>query len=308
MSVTIAGIGEALIDLFPDGRAVVGGAPLNFSVHADRLARRIGKRAAPISRIGTDARGEEIVNRLEALGVSTEFLQRDAEHPTGTVEVTIHDAQSPSYKIVEDVAWDFLESTAELDEFAANCDAICFGTLAQRRDANREVIETLLARARKAIRLFDINLRQDYYDVSMLRRGCALATAVKINEEELDVAAEMLHLRGSRHGDHIHALFDRFPIEQLLLTRGARGCILFTPKNRCEVKQISYPAEPGADAVGAGDAAAAGFVIGLLAGMTEPKIVELANRTGAWVASHRGATPELPEDILALVEQPTAAL
>ncbi len=301
MSITIAGIGEALFDLYPDGRAVVGGAPLNFSIQADRLGRRIGKRAAPISRVGADALGNDLIARLSSLGVATDLLQRDPEHPTGAVAVSIDAEGQPLYDVTSGVAWDHLELTPELEDFAANCGVICFGTLAQRRDENREVIELLLSKAKRAIRLFDVNLRQDYFDVSMLRRGCALATAVKMNEAELDVMAGMLQLRGNRHGDYIHALFDRFPVDQILLTRGARGCILFTPNNRCEVKQISYEPESDADAVGAGDAAAAGFVAGLLAKLAEPKVVELANRAGAWVASRHGATPELPEEILALV-------
>jgi fructokinase len=301
LPIQIAGIGEALLDLYPDGRTVVGGAPLNFAVHADRLARRIGLRAAPISRIGEDEAGRKVLSHLESQGISIQYLQTDPEHPTGTVRVTLNAQGQPSYEITEGVAWDFLEPGVELDEFADSARAICFGTLAQRRDGAREVIEALLSRAHNAIRLFDVNLRQDYFDVSMLRRGCALATAVKINEEELDVVADMLQLRGNRHGDYIHALFDRFPIDQLLLTRGERGCILFTPNNRCEVKQVSYDPQPDADAVGAGDGAAAAFVVGMLAGLNEPKMVELANRVGAWVATHHGATPELPDEILALV-------
>ncbi len=287
-----------MFDLYPDSE-VLGGAPLNFAVHANRLASRLGKSAAPVSRIGLDARGERIKEQLADLGVTAEFLQTDAGHATGTVDVTIDGAGQPSYIVTENAAWDFLQFTSGMEELAASCEAVCFGTLAQRRDGAREAIEAFLTAVPKAIRLFDVNLRQDYYDLSMLRRGCALATDLKLNEGELDVLAEMLELRGNRHGDYILALFDRFPLDRVLLTRGAKGCVLFGANNtRFEGKPVSYPPAPGADAVGAGDAAAAGFTIGLLAEMHGARIVELANEMGAWVASQPGATPGLPDRIL----------
>ncbi len=302
MSITIVGIGEALFDLYPDGREVLGGAPLNFAVHANRLAKQLGREASPVSRIGRDARGALLKTALTDLGVSHAHLQEDPEHPTGVVHISLAASQQePAYTIAADSAWDFIEPSEDLDALAARCEAVCFGTLAQRKDRAREVIEEFLARASKAIRLFDLNLRQDFYDRSVLRRGCALATALKLNERELEILADMLHLRGNRHGDFVLALFDRFPLEQVLLTRGSRGCILYTPKAKCEVHNVSYPSQPGADSVGAGDGAAAGFIVGLLANLPEARIVELANHVGAFVSSQQGATPALPPEILNLV-------
>ena len=281
---------------------MLGGAPLNFAVHANRLAVCLQREAAPVSRIGWDARGERIKMQLQAQGVSQKYLQADIDHPTGTVEVSLDADGQPTYIVAEQAAWDFLQFTSDLEQLASHCEAVCFGTLAQRRDGARETIESFLSAAKDAIRLFDVNLRQDFYDVSMLRRGCTLATDLKLNESELDVLADMLQLRGNRHGDYILALFDRFPIERLLLTRGEQGCILFGANNtRCEGKKISYPAVPGADAVGAGDAAAAGFVIASIAKLPQAKMVELANHMGAWVASQPGATPVIPQQILKLV-------
>ncbi len=303
LSIDIVGIGEALFDVYPD-REVLGGAPLNFAVHANRLASRLGMQAAPVSRIGWDARGERMKSRLASLGVSDEYLQPDIDHPTGTVEVSLDAEGQPSYVIPPQCAWDFLQFSSEFEALASRCQAVCFGTLAQRRDGARETIEAFLTKAENAIRLFDVNLRQDFYDLSMLRRGCALATVLKVNEQELEVLSELLDLSG----DPVAALFGRFPMERLLLTRGDRGCILFGANNtKLEGKMISYPAAPDADAVGAGDAAAAGFVIGLLAKMTDGQVLELANHMGAWVASQPGASPTLPAHILDMVMVRTSA-
>lgn len=310
MSVTVVGIGEALFDVFEEGSERLGGAPLNFTVHAAQLLRGRGETCAMVSRIGSDTRGEQLLAELAAHGVDTSFLQRDAEHPTGVAHVFSKPrANGDEFEIVRDAAWDFLEPSVSLDALAESCKVLCFGTLACRREANREAIEGLVSKASNAIRLFDVNLRQEYYDISVLRRGCAMATALKINQRELGVLAEMLKLRGNRDGDYILALFDRFPLEQIMLTRGEQGCVVYAGTSRFDAAApVSYPESPeGRDAVGAGDAAAAAFAVGLYTQMPLADVVGLANRTGAWVASRKGGTPELPAEIRDLVPTATVA-
>lgn len=306
----MVGIGEALFDVFEDGSERLGGAPLNFTVHAAQLLRDRGERCAMVSRVGNDAKGDAVVAELASRDVVTSYLQRDAEHATGVAHVYAKPrANGDEFEIVRDAAWDFLEPSVELDALAESCKVLCFGTLGCRREANREAIEGMVSKASQAIRLFDANLRQDYYDISVLRRGCAMATALKINQRELGVLAEMLKLRGNRDGDYILALFDRFPLEQILLTRGERGCVLYAGTSRFEGAAVApYEDSPdGKDAVGAGDAAAAAFAVGLYTQMPLADVVELANRAGAWVASRKGGTPELPAEIRNLVPAATLA-
>ncbi len=299
----LVGLGEALFDVFSDGREVVGGAPLNFAVHASRLARVIGKSATIVSRVGIDERGSAVAEFLEAAGMTAGFLQQDAWHSTGTVRVTLDTEGQPSYEIARDVAWDFLEMNAELDALAEQCVLVCYGSLAQRSPQSREAIEAFVIRAKGAVRLFDVNLRQSFYDYSTLRRGCALATAVKVNAEELGVLASMLTLRGSSAGDRVLSLFERFPLEVVILTRGAEGTAIYTPTGKFEGQKVSYPFEAGADSVGAGDAATAAAAVALLAGHSLDQVVNIANHAGAFVASRHGATPELPVEILRMMDR-----
>jgi len=275
------------------------------------LLRDRGERCAMVSRVGSDAKGDAVMAELESRAVVTSYLQRDAEHATGVAHVYSKPrANGDEFEIVRDAAWDFLEPSAELDALAESCKVLCFGTLGCRREANREAIEGVVSKASKAIRLFDVNLRQDYYDISVLRRGCAMATALKINQRELGVLAEMLKLRGNRDGDYILALFDRFPLDQIMLTRGEQGCVVYAGTSRFDggATPVSYEESPeGKDAVGAGDAAAAAFAVGLYTQMPLADVVDLANRTGAWVASRKGGTPELPAEIRTLVPAAAAA-
>lgn len=299
----IVGLGEALYDVFESGEEVVGGAPLNFAVHAHRLGRVIGKSAAVVSRVGTDFRGAAVDRFLDHSGMNAAFLQIDRQHPTGTVRVTLDGNGQPSYEIVPEVAWDYLEPSAELDALASSCELVCYGSLAQRSERSRETIEAFLVRAKGALRLFDVNLRQSFYDYSTLRRGCALATALKLNAEELGVMAAMLTLRGRSDGDRVLSLFERFPLEVVILTRGAEGTVIYTPTGKFEGQAVTYPLTDGADSVGAGDAATAAAAVAMLAGHGLEQVVNIANHAGAFVASRHGATPELPEAILRMMDR-----
>jgi len=143
----ILGVGEILWDLLPSGKQL-GGAPANFAYHAHAL----GAEAWPLSRVGDDALGREILTRLGELDLPTEGVAVDAEAPTGTVSVQFLDGQ-PSYTIHENVAWDHLDLDDQALALATRADALCFGTLAQRSPQSSGTIRTLLAAcARRSIR------------------------------------------------------------------------------------------------------------------------------------------------------------
>ncbi len=287
-SLTIVGLGEALVDIFPDHQAL-GGAPLNVAVHAHQLLAGSGSGCGVVvSRVGRDDLGRQILADLTSRGMSVETVQLDDDHPTGQVLVTSRRSGEPVYKIVEDVAWDHLEFTDELGRLAGRCDAVCFGTLARRSPVSRATIGRFLQQAPQAVRLYDVNLRQHYYDESLIREGCELATMVKLNEAELPIILRLLGLGG------VEALLGRFGLDAVVLTRGAAGTTLYTAGGAIMGEPNHFEPEPGADSVGAGDACAAGVLVMWLLGGAPEMIVWLANYLGAYVASRRGATPELP--------------
>jgi len=158
------GLGEVLWDLLPGGRQL-GGAPTNFTYHAHAL----GAKAGLLSRVGNDELGREILTRLTRLGVDTDGVTVDPEAPTGTVSVALDAQGHASYTIHEKVAWDFLEFTPAVRRAAEEADVVCFGTLAQRhaiaRDTIRAVLRTVPPRA---LRILDINLRQQFYSPALV--------------------------------------------------------------------------------------------------------------------------------------------
>lgn len=289
----VVGIGEILWDRFPDGDRL-GGATANFAFQAGQL----GAKAQVVSRLGQDADGDRIRQQLTEAGISLQYLQQDARHPTGTVIVELADGQ-PTYTITQHVAWDYLETTTPLIDLAAHVDAVCFGTLAQRHSVSRETIQEFVERCpERSIRLFDINLRQHFFDRATLQFGLKVATVLKLNADELLALPKLLEWQGLANANSqqiCQRLLNEFDLDLVALTLGAQGCELH------ELGKVYYSEAPKVecvDAVGAGDAFSATLVMGLLKKLPHQQIADHANRVGAFVASQRGAMPKLPPELM----------
>jgi len=280
----IVGLGEILWDMLPIGKQL-GGAPSNFAY----ISTLLGDEGTVASRVGTDSLGNEALGQLAALGVTTELVQHDSVHPTGTVQVEVDHAGQPKFEIAQGVAWDFLEWTPDWQRRAAQADAICFGSLAQRASTSRATIRQFLGAARKeAVRVFDVNLRQAFFSEEVLTESMKVADIVKLNHEELP---RIVQLFGLEHRDEIasaDSLMELHHLKLICVTRGCRGSLLISSQGLNE--------HPGyrirvADAIGAGDAFTAGLVHEYVRGSSLPETNATANRVGAWVASQVGAMP-----------------
>lgn len=295
-SCTIVGLGEALFDVLPSGR-VMGGAPLNVAFHAHQILAPTGGEGVVASRVGTDSLGDEVARTLLERGMLVDHLQHDPDRATSTVTVALQEGQ-PTYTFAPDIAWDHLEFTESWRTLAEHAAGVCYGTLAQRSQKSRHAIWKFLEHARGARRMFDVNLRQGFYDRESIIEGCRLATLVKLNEEELPIVADLLQLVGSGAEEFLHAMRARFQLEMVVYTRGARGTVLVLTDETVAAPAVSYSAAPHADAVGAGDACSSAILVGLIRGIPAARIGELANHLGAYVASQSGATPSLPRELI----------
>jgi fructokinase len=289
MSLNVIGIGEILWDLLPSG-AQLGGAPANFAWHAHQL----GAKAQIISRVGKDGLGEEIHQRLAKMELSGALVQTDAVNPTSTVTVAVADGH-PEYAIHENVAWDHIAVTDEARAAVNAADAVCFGSLAQRSLVSRKSIQTLVAAARSdAWRIFDINLRQHYFDREVIETSLKLANVFKLNDAELPVVAKLFSAGGDVK-TQIEFFANRFGLRVVALTRGAHGSLLFRDGSWSEHGAIKVEVK---DTIGAGDSFTAALCLGLLRGMDLDAINAAANRIAAFVCGHAGATPALPDELV----------
>ncbi len=282
----IAGIGEVLWDVYPDA-AHFGGAPANFAGHAASL----GAEAWMVSAVGADDLGDRALDSLRARGVECGQVSRDARHATGRVFVTLNEASQASYEFAADTAWDHLAWSEELAALAGRCDAVCFGTLGQRSPVSRDTIRRFVEAApRTALRVFDVNLRQRFYDRETIDTSFQIASALKLNDEELPLVAEFCGIHATTPREMLIELMSRYELRLAALTRGPRGSLLLTAS---EEDECPAPPTTVVDTVGAGDAFTATLVSGFLRGLPLAEINRHANAVASFVCSQNGATPPL---------------
>ncbi len=284
---TIAGIGELLWDVLPEGE-IIGGAPVNFAYHVTAL----GTRGIPISTIGRDARGRKALAELQNRGVDISAISIAEDFVTGYVTATVDEEGKASYIFPDDVAWDHLL----INEYAASLrdtlDAVCFGSLAQRSEHSRRAIHGFLdALRQETVKIFDINLRQNFYAREVIDPSLRRTDILKLNEEELPVLANLLELPGPDE-KWLAALVKRYDLQMAILSRGDGGSLLLTPESSSDHKGIVTNIM---DTIGAGDSFTAAATIGYLQGLPLDEINEQANRIAAYVCSQRGGMPHMPE-------------
>ena len=287
MNKIIVGMGEALWDCLPEGKKI-GGAPANFAYHASQF----GFDSRVVSAVGADADGDEILDVFARKGLRTQIER--VPYPTGTVQVTLDDEGVPCYEIKEGVAWDNIPFTDELKRLALSTRAVCFGSLAQRNEVSRATINRFLDTMPDIdgqLKIFDINLRQDFYSKEVLRESFHRCNVLKINDEELVTISRMFGYPGIDLQDKCWILLAKYNLKMLILTCGVNGSYVFTPG---EISFVETPKVEVADTVGAGDSFTATFVAAILKGKPVAEAHKLAVEVSAYVCTQNGAMPELP--------------
>ncbi len=288
----LVGLGEVLWDVFPEGPKF-GGAPANFACSSAELSGQSAD-VFMVSGVGNDDLGRRAISALRDHGVSAQHVAA-SKFATGRVDVKLDAAGIATYQFAEDVAWDHLTWTPSMATLAAECDVVCYGTLAQRTSVSRETVERFVwSTPRGALRVFDINLRTPYWSEEVILDSLKLANVLKLNDAELPTLAAMLGLHGSDI-DQLQQLNRLCSLKLTALTRGSSGALLVSANGETS----DLPAEPTTvvDTVGAGDAYTSAMVIGLLRKLPLGTINQWASRVAAYVCSQPGATPHLPESL-----------
>lgn len=282
----IVGLGEALWDCLPEGRKL-GGAPANFAFHASQF----GYEAYAVSAVGNDGLGTETLAEFEAKGLLYEMPRVD--YPTGVVQVTLDQAGVPTYDIREGVAWDNIPLTERMKEMAARCQAVCFGSLAQRNEASRNTIYAFLdSTPDDCLRIFDINLRQHFYSKEVVHESLSRCNILKINDEEIVTLGEMFGCQEFGPEDLCRLIMEKYSLDMLVLTCGAKGSYVFSKEG---VSSLETPKVDVADTVGAGDSFTGAFVSSILSGKSVAEAHRIAVNVSAFVCTQDGAMPIVPD-------------
>ncbi len=283
-------MGEALWDMLPEGKKM-GGAPANFAYHISRF----GIPSYVVSAVGRDDLGKEIIDNLRSKSVN--WFISEVPYPTGTVQVKVDKRGVPQYEIKENVAWDNIPFTPQLEALATRTKVFCFGSLAQRNEVSRESIFRFLDAMPKTsdcLVVFDVNLRQTFYSKKILCNSMKLCNILKINDEELSVVSRLLGYSGIGFHDVCRILLAKYSLRMLILTCGINGSYVFYPGN---VSFLPTPEVEVADTIGAGDSFTAALIAAIMKGKSPEEAHLLAVRTSAFVCTSHGAMPNLPKEL-----------
>lgn len=281
----ILSIGEVLWDVFGDTEHL-GGAAFNFAAHAKIL----GHSVSFISAVGEDQRGQRVLERMDAMGLTSRFVRQVKDHPTGIVTVNLDSSGQPHFVIHRPAAYEFPElPEGDLRELSS-CppDWIYFGTLFQMSPKAKALTLKVIESNPQAQRFYDVNLRENCYEPALVNELMSHATAVKLNDQEAAMIQSMFGWSHRSLEDFCKSTARKFGWEAVCVTRGEEGCVLLVADNYVEAKGYEVRV---ADTVGAGDAFAAAFVHGIGCGWPPQKVADFANRVGALVASRPGGTP-----------------
>ena len=281
----IISIGEVLWDVFEDTEHL-GGAAFNFGAHAKIL----GHSVSFISAVGEDQRGRRILERMDAMGLPTRYVRREKDHPTGIVTVSLDTSGRPHFTIHRPAAYDFPDlPDGDLGELSScRPDWIYFGTLFQMSPKAKALTLKVIGANPEARRFYDVNLRENCYEAALVNELMSRATAVKLNDQEVDMIQSMFGWSYRSLEDFCRGAARKFGWEAVCVTRGEEGCVLLVG-DKC-VAAEGYEVRV-ADTVGAGDAFAAAFLHGMRCGWSVQEVADFANRVGALVASRPGGTP-----------------
>ena len=287
----VVGLGEVLWDVLPEGKKL-GGAPANFAYHAGQFLGTDNTIA--ISALGEDALAEETIEALKDHGLK--YMLPRVKYPTGTVQVTLSGDGIPAYEIKVNVAWDNIPYTAEIAEVAKNCRAVCFGSLAQRNVTSWATIRQFLDDTpADCLKIFDINLRQQFYSKDVIEESFKRCNILKINDEELVVIKRMygydnLDMRGI-----CEKILADYNLKMLVLTCGTNGSYVFAPglTSFQETPKVTV-----ADTVGAGDSFTGSFCAAILSGKPMEEAHKRAVQISAYVCTQNGAMPTYPQELL----------
>lgn len=277
----IACFGEMLWDVLP-GCELPGGAPFNVAYHLKKL----GLEPIVISRIGKDARGVGLLNKLGSCDIDVKHIQIDELHETGWVHARQISNTEMEYDIVQPVAWDFIEWFDTYIEWLSSCQYLVYGSLASRNSVSRNTLYKLLDIPVKKV--LDINLRPPHYDKKRLEYLLKKADILKLNESELDHISGWMGYYNSFEYSALK-IQEKYNIPTIITTLGSKGAMV--------IEEGLVYHHPGlsvrvSDTIGSGDSFLAGLLSQLINGADVPSALQFSCALGALVATLPGGCPD----------------
>lgn len=305
-------IGEVLIDFIPLQKGVAlkdvlaferapGGAPANVAA----AVAKYGQEAAMISKLGNDAFGDFLVEKLVEAGVETEKIYRTDDANTALAFVSLKENGERDFSFYRNPSADLLLSKEEIEPTwfqAGDILHFCSVDLVESpmKQAHKKAIAAVSAEG--GLVSFDPNVRLPLWENPEDCRKAILeflptADIVKVSDEELNFITGI-----QDESDAIQSLFVG-NVKAVIYTKGAAGADLILRNQKFESSGYAVEA---VDTTGAGDAFIGGFLYQLLELNANPEnieevlrdhqasILQFANASGALTTTGKGAISALP--------------
>ncbi len=283
-----AGLGEVLFDVFDSG-SKLGGAPANFAYHC----KQHGLDAMIISSVGKDKLGFLARDILASHFLPALLLENDKH--TGSVKVLLDEKGVPTYTFLNDTAYDNIPFTQDLKTVASKLHLICFGSLAQRNEKSHQtILKVLDALSPNAIKVFDVNLRANFYSKKVIVASLQRTNIFKCNEDELPILCNLLGVKGNTSKE-FYTYLQSLGIDCFIFTEGSVQSTVYLND---EVSTLPTPKVKVVDTVGAGDSFTATIVSKLMQGESLTSAHQKAVKYAAYVCTQSGAMPDIPSSYL----------
>lgn len=296
----VVALGEALVEFNqtrpgePQYLQGFGGDTSNAVI----AAARAGARTAYLTRLGSDAFGQALLDLWAREGVDTTAVERDAQHPTGIYFVT-HGAAGHEFSYLRAgsaasrmaPAWLLDAPAAVLQQcHILHVSGISLAVSASACDTAFEAMR--VARAAGARVAFDPNLRLKLWPLARAR--ACIAHAVSLCDIFLPGLDDMAALLGLHDADAIADWGHAQGAATVVVKLGADGVLLSSADPAVPRQRVAGRSVALVDATGAGDCFDGNLLARLALGDGLAAAVRYANTAASLAVQGFGAVAPLP--------------
>ncbi|MDN4594627.1 5-dehydro-2-deoxygluconokinase [Polycladomyces subterraneus] len=293
-------LGRLIVDLYANEIGVplkdvcsfqkyLGGSAANTAVGLARLGAKVGL----ISRVGQDAFGQFLLERLQQEGVDTGMVRTDPVYPTGLAFAAPQPPQDSEVLFYRKPCADANVSIHDLDlNQLHQAKILVVACTALAVPAGREAALAALEANRDSggVNVLDLDWRPMFWNYEeearlYYRLALRMADVVLANEPELAFAGE------TDDPEQAAETILSTGVKEVVAKRGSDGVWYFSREERLKVPPVPVKV---LNTLGAGDAFGAAYVYGLLQGWEVHRRLAFACAAGAIVVGRHSCSEAMP--------------
>ncbi|MFS1860595.1 sugar kinase [Vibrio lentus] len=303
----IAIIGECMIELngapFGTMQQTYGGDTLNAAVYLNRSATSYSRssdapmiRTSYVTALGSDAISQQMLNRWQDEGLSTDFVLIDEQRSPGLYLIQLDDVGERTFLYWRnDSAARYMAQHPDFDKITAQLEDVDMVflsgiSLAILPHGDQLKLLTIIQglRERGVAIAFDSNYRPKLWDSQDATKECYLLGYKTTDIALVTFDDEQLLWQDAQPQDTIKRLHAH-GVKTVVVKLGAEGCLISENPKDVPIKVTTTPVETVVDSTSAGDSFNGGFLSCYLAGGSVSKACQQGNALARLVIQHHGA-------------------